>query len=152
MPIRDYINLVNYDDIDETCKIISRIIEIGYKNPSNIASIEEAKLYIEQNLSIEKCVDNFEKIFINVLYNKNKNNQFENKIDNNEKLYRLTSWCSYVNGKIYDDYRGCYLQDHFNGLFQNNSSLLSLEYLIQKGISTDIIKQEIEKGIIIEDV
>lgn len=151
MPIKKFLNLVDYDDVIETCNLIKNLILNNFNNPKDIGSIQDARTYIINNFDMAKCIDDYEKVFISVV-NKTICNSSDYKVcHDKEKKYRLTSWCSYIKGRIYDDYKGEYLYDDFNGLFYNEDICLTKSDLAKRGISQVTFENALRQGIIIED-
>ena len=150
IPVRKYLNIVKYGDINEIIQTITTLVNNGFENPESIGSLKEAIEFINKNLSVEKFVDGFETIFKNTIH-LTMSPPAETSEKHLKKTYRLASWCSCINNKIFDDYKGEYVDDIFKGFFFNNSIHLSEEYLIKNGISQETIENGITEGIIIED-
>lgn len=151
MPIRQYLDLVDYGDTNAAVECVLNII--GTLNDDlGSAKWKEARKYIEKELTIEKCIEQFERIFINAvtmvqghLYTE----EIEKEKQSKQVLYRLSAWCFWTHGRIYDDYKHCYHLDEFNGLFEFKDAIIEENELIAQGIRQETILRAIRKGVLI---
>ena len=148
IPIRNFLEIVDYADIDQT---VNKILEIISKNNSN--KLLNGRNYIINNLNIQRCVDSFEKVFENAIknfkYNPSKkiNSDNFNSFDLNYK-YHLAPWCYYLKDSICSDYSGIY-EDNLNMIYNNGGEYTGRE-LISMGLTKNRIINAINDGIILK--
>ncbi len=142
MPIKKYLEIVPYGDIDGFVDTATRLIQ-----NTDVQKLSFARNYIIDNLSLERSVVRYDEIFKDAVKNKINIESAEKKIIQN-KYYKLTSWCSYIGDKIYDDYAKMYHEENLNGLFKNDVVLFE-EDLLKNGINKERIETSVRLGIIL---
>ncbi len=150
MPIRSYVDIVDYGDIDQTVERVKLLLE-----KRDTKKLSDARKYIIENLSIEKCVDAFESVFERAIKNfiprENKILNFKNCniLDRNAK-YHLSPWCYYLKNAIYNDYLYGLYADNLNMIYKDNGDFY-IDELEKMGLSMDRIEKAIEDGVILRE-
>lgn len=153
MPIKEYLRIVPYGDIERTVQEVEAIVSSNVKQ-----TISESREYILNNLTIEKMIDGFEYEFKEALksflHRKEKTNshmtlsgEMIKVID--EKKVRLSAWCQYIEGQIYDDYTHLYYDDVFNQAFESKNNPILISELLRMGIKKSAIEWGISSGILV---
>lgn len=153
MPIKEYLNIVPYGDIDKTVQEIISIIDGDRRY-----TISGAREYIMEHLTIDNMIDRFENEFMEAVesykYRKERTNQFmsqDNKVQIviDEGKVRLSSWCQYIGGKIYDDYTNTYSENDFCNIFEKENNPIQVKKLLEMGIDKSVIEKSIKTGILV---
>ena len=149
MPIRQFLHIVPYGAIDETAHVVHEILNGKYSK-----TLKEARLFISKELTIGKMVDAYEQVFHQTLKEKGEEESIGACGGSQEELviigrYKLAAWCEVLDGKIYDDYRGEYLENPLKGEFLSSGKMYTKQDLLLHGIEEDKIEQAIADGLLI---
>lgn len=151
MPIRNYLRIVEYDDIDAVTDIISDMIIKKSRNYCDDIFMQEARSYIVKTLSQKRFLDQYERVFKEVLESTSISSRLSSKnTSTSTAYYRLTAWNSYTNGHFYNDYDKKIYEDKFMGLFCTGSAQVSEDVLLSSNISKETINWFENKGIIMK--
>lgn len=149
MPIRQFLRIVPYGAIEETARAVYEVL-----NGKDCEMLAEARRYISEELTIQKMVDAYERVFLSVL----KENTTECDVGTAgeqmlrlslEESYKLAAWCEASGGKIYDDYRSAYFEDPFSGAFCKPNVVYTRRDLIRLGIGEADIDRAVADGLLI---
>ena len=149
MPVKEYLHLVPYGDIEKTAYEVSHIMM-----QSNDCKQEEARKFIIKHFAIDKMVDEYEEVFNKALQRNDSRTSGESVAESHYDLstvshVKLAAWCDFIDGKIFDDYSHIYYEDIFKGVIKDNSTIFSIETLNQEGVSSQIIEYALRKGILV---
>ena len=149
MPIRQYLNIVPYGDTGRTIRAIEDILN-GRGN-----ELKEARNYILNNLTVDKMIDGFERIFLESIESFRTRSEYNNQtinpvepdcMDVESARVRLSSWCQCLEGKIFNDYTHIYTDDVFQGIFEENNEPIKVSRLRELGIRSEAIEENIKNG------
>lgn len=147
MPIRRFLHTVPYGAIEKTALVVNDILSGNLHY-----NAEEARCYISRELTIEKMVDAYERVFQQAeqdFITSHKMQINKEAFETEDVYYKLASWCDVRDGYIYDDYRGEYFADILCGAFINPEIKHSKRQLLSYGVKEADLEQAIEKGFII---
>ena len=149
IPIRKYLNIADYGDSSQIAEKVVEILE-----NKDIDKAKEARNYIIDNLNIKKCVDNYERIFVEAIANFKDNkktlNLSEINIYDDNSKYHLAPWCYYLKNEIYSDYLYGTYKTNLNQIFKEEKSY-TINEMIAKKIKKKDIEDAINDGIILRD-
>lgn len=153
MPIKEYIHIVPYGDIEQTSREAEAILTQG-----SDCKLCGARDYILSNLTIDNMVDEFERVFGEAMAS------FRLRLDENSigitssgwtdtsatsQCVKLAAWCEYLDEKFFDDYTHRYYDDMFHGIVRDHCSVFTMEELQQKGITPDVVENALRQGILV---
>lgn len=146
MPIHEFLYVVPYGAINETADAVHEILS-GHGRKS----LEEARAFIINNLTIQKMVDSYEQVFLQALSFKNcTESHSECPTDSIKEVhYKLAAWCEVINGKIYNDYDGTFCETPLASAFSISPQTYTKQELLLTGISEDTIEHAISNHLLI---
>lgn len=148
MPIKQFLHIVDYKDIEETAKTVIEILDSGDKLKEKM---NQAVEFIKLNLNTEKCINEYEKVFLEAS-KKNLINTRKILTPNydSKAKFHLAPWCYYIKEEIYNDYEHTTYTDSLDGIFKEAQSL-TLKEMESLGLEISRIKCAIENGILLSD-
>jgi len=151
IPIKRFIKIVDYGDIDTVSNIIADMIVRKKDGNPDDHYLKQARLYISETLSPKKFVDQYEELFKQIAETANTTaKKSSHPLPSARNYYRLTAWCSYSNGYFYNDYDKKLYEDKFQGLLRSNTIPVPEELLLSNNISKETIHWFESQGIIVK--
>ena len=149
IPIRPFLHIVPYGEINETAGVVHEIL-----CSKDTRALTNARSFISKEFTIKKMVDAYEQVFLQVLKEKETGNSTEvlcelNAESDLPEKYKLAAWCEVVDGKIYNDYLGEYLENPLGTLLSGHEQAFTKQELLCCGVDKEIIEQACADGILV---